>query len=747
MNTAISVSGDFTISHASFQCTGAYNNRQWLINAGWTSGKETLSPGDIFAAIFNTNTPFDPDHLLPEINLSQVTASLSPGKAFGFSCYSSVNWPAPFGIPLGLAIRELGFIFQYTSGQSSTTQATGTVEVGGNSVDILCYFSGASPVFILVDQIPALSLSSVFTQFFNFDGPGNFIDISFQNSQIYYLKDGGSTQGLPQLPTTIVPGLNISSQVTLELAGVTFPTIDLSVGIASGNGILVNGSFNQPVGLAGFLMLTGANPSYSGGPVLTINSRNGQRVFGLDCGLQFLGENFGQAGLTISNESGSTVLSATLSYPGTIGPFTNPSLSMTYSAATGFQITNWPGLNVDNPAIDFAQLLSEINNNVAGCGNISLVFNQVVQTSFTISPHFQTQNPDIPGVAAGQFYIVLNGFYTITAGGYVVCSLSLPTLALSFSAPSDFSFSSILSDISQAIVSNGQAIVEQLYNNKQALAQFILVFVGKAAAQQLASQLCQQLQNTLNSFLGELAGEGVGVLGALGAAGSALLSLGCGTSSGGGSGGESPNITPLPAPVITSSALAGNCWTVTWGSVTGTNYYQVQVVNAQNKNVDGLQCIQNNSIPFVFTDFSAAPYTLQITAWANPGLNFNSLPSTVQLLRLGTVTAITTNINYATGALSCSFQAVPNATGYTATVSNNNGAVLAQSSQYQSIAPNQVVFDFYPLGFASIPGQYSIAIIATGGSAYIPGNPYISPLLPLHWGVGYAEVGYTFNIS
>ena len=573
MNTIVSTSSDFVLSGATFKCTGLYNNGQWGMNANWTSGRDSLTAGDIFVALFSGT--FDSDGALPTITLNSATAQLNPGQSYSFSCVSTVSWPKPFGITKGLSIQNLGVSFQHTHGQSpaNITQVSGTLEVAGASVDMLGYFSGASPVFLLVHKIPSLSLSAVSEHFFG-ALPENFIDITFQNNQIYYLKTGTSTTGLPSLPTTIESGLNISSEVTLELAGYTFPKVDFTINLTSG--IDINATFENAIGFVGFLQLTGANPDYTGGPTLKIKPAASQ--FELDCGFKFLGENFGQGEMTIAkNAGGKTALAATLSYTGgAIGPFHNPSLSMTYSKADGFQITNWPAVNLTNliDAAKFANKLSKINKNE--CGKVvELAFSQI-NTSFTISPSFVTNKPDVPGVATGQFYIVLNGFYTIsTTTDVVICSVDMPEIALSFTAPSDFSFSTIGTAISNAITSNASSIVQQLYENKPALAKFMTVMLGKAGLQQVATKLCEKTKQSLDNYLNKLSvgGGGGAVLGALGGALSALTAIGCSTSSGSHGSHKGPNVTALPRPVITSSSLVGNNWTVNWNSISGANYY------------------------------------------------------------------------------------------------------------------------------------------------------------------------------
>ena len=748
MNTIVSIASNFTIADAIFQSNGTFNSNQWTIMANWTSGKETLQPADIFAAF--SSVVFDPTNILPSVTFNSAQGILIPDQSIHFSCNSTVNWSTPFGIPVGLEIQNLDFFFQQhlnDAKQPPIIKISGSVQVSSVSFDVFGYFSGASPVFILVDSIPTLSLNEIFSQF-GITLPENFIEINFNNSQIYYMARKTVPNGVPSLPTIPSQGLNISTQLSLELADVTFPTIDININI--NNGISTTGTFGNSINLAGFLTLTGANSTYTGGPTLNINSQNNQTNLQLNCGLIFLNQNFGLAGITISkDQSGNTNLSATLSYSGTVGPFQNPSLTMEYSKVNGFQITNWPAFNLQNliDAEKFQQTLSTIYQQKSSCGAVvNFILNQV-ETNFTISTQFVTQNPNISGVPAGQFYLILTGSYTISASSNVVCSLPLPTLALSFALPSAFNFDAIATTIGNTITSNAEAVIQQLFDNKPALAQFLLVFTAKQNLQALANQLCQTEKTQLNDFIADTAGAGEGVLGALGAAGTALIAMGCGIPSGSGSSNGSPNVSTLATPAINRSVLNGLNWTIIWGAVQNTNYYEVQVSNVGGENITGVQYSATSSTTISFNNLNDAPYTAQIIAWANPGLNINSAAGNVQLLQLDSVSGINTAINYQTGILSCTFQSVDNASGYTTSIFDGNGVLQMQSTTYALATGNEIIVNFRILDLKNIPQFYKIGVIPTGGNTYISGEEYTSLSTALNWGVGFCQIGNTFNIN
>jgi hypothetical protein len=750
MNTVISATGNMTIVGNLATCSGSYSNSRWLINADWqATGGNAISINTLIAQI-TSGFDFDPNHLLPSISFTAIHVGFNPGTSSSFACSGSINWPKPFGIPIGLGVNNLVFLLLKQNNAPLQIQVSGDAYINSTSVHAAIYFTGGTPDFILVDAMPTLSLSGILHQFFGSGAniPGNFIDLTLTNNHIYYLAANGTVPtGIPI--TAPQQGLNLASTCTLELAGQTLPAVDVTVNVASGNGIAVTGTFQNPVSLAGFLSLTGVG--YTGGPSLNISTQNGNTTFGMSCGLQFLGYNFGTGVMTIDNSTGQKVLTAQLTYNGTLGPFTNPKLNMKYSDGH-FAITNWPGVQAANLAIDFAKALNNINN-AKGCGKIlNLVLDNTVETNFTISPNFTTQKPNIPGVADGQFYLVLSGFYTISATGTVVCSLDMPQLALSFSAPSDFSFNSIMTQIGDTIVSNAESVVQQLVNDPKALALFITVFAGKKVASQIVDQICDKaLSAALETFVGALGTVGEGVLAALGAAGGALVSLGCGSSSGGGGGGgggggSSPNIQPLATPQILSAVITANNWTVTWGAVSGTNYYQVIITDGNNKCIN-VQYVANTAATIALpAALNAAPYTCQVVAWANPGMNYNSAPGTATLSRLGQPTSVTLQVNYTTGMLTCVFAPVANATGYTTAVYNGS-TQLKVTTAFTVESDGNIQVNFPVMALLPVPHQYIMGITATGGNTYLPGLEWMSQPQPLNWGVGFTTIGSTFNVS
>jgi hypothetical protein len=194
------------------------------------------------------------------------------------------------------------------------------------------------------------------------------------------------------------------------------------------------------------------------------------------------------------------------------------------------------------------------------CGKLAaLAFDKTIDTSFVVTPTVATTKPKDSTANDGQVYVLINGYYKISALGTLVATIALPQLVLSLSTPSEFTFGGIVEKIRQTILDNGVQVVEQLWNDRSQLAKFIAVFVSRKVLKQLIAEMaCKDLQKELEAFEKALengsgdgdggggdgggggGGGGGGVSpGSVGAGiGSVLSILGCGGGNGEGSGGS-----------------------------------------------------------------------------------------------------------------------------------------------------------------------------------------------------------------
>jgi hypothetical protein len=153
----------------------------------------------------------------------------------------------------------------------------------------------------------------------------------------------------------------------------------------------------------------------------------------------------------------------------------------------------------------------------------------------------------------------------------------------------------------------------------------------------------------------------------------------------------------------------------------------VQVFDKNRTLVGMVQYTEDPTATITFTDLAAAPYCCQLIAWAVPGLNYNSAPTTITLRQLSAPSSISSHVGAA--EVQCSFSPVTNATGYTASVlAGANHTVLATSSTGTvSGNPPQVTFSF-DLALKASPEGYFIAVICTGGDQYISSNEIVIAL-------------------
>ncbi|MCF2874784.1 MULTISPECIES: hypothetical protein [unclassified Tenacibaculum] len=614
MSVIISSKSNLTLAGVTFHCTGEWKNKQWIIISKW-DGSETLTASKLVKAILNKSLSKSSSSKFPAISFENVTGKLKPETSFSFSGTSSVSWPKPFGVNLGLKIENLGFTLAHKMAEkgTNTLQAFGKVKVAGQEVNVNCYFKDTSPVFILVDKIPSLSWAEV-SSHFGLNLPSNFFNISFANNQIYYLEKGQTASQTSLLPSdlTAKSGLNVASNVTLELAGITFPAVDVNVN--TDRDVAIKGTFDKAIPFidSKILKLTGANPMYTGGPTLRTNLKSSSPTLGLACGFEFLGLKCGNAGMTVSKDKkGNIKFTGKLAYPNKIGTITNPSLDVSYSKAKGLQVTNWPAF-VSKGLLtlkDFLKAIKHINNHE--CGSVkNSVRKKLKLAAKKNAPTFKTSFTIIPTLGTSlsgnttQLKITLNGTYSILtstpptetinatqkSNDIVICSVPLPTLNVLIPIPTSFSFSTIKTEAIQLINKKVKKIVSQLLNERAALIKFLAVFVGVKELKKQIENVCDKkeegddndggdgdqpsTQDQLKDFFEvagdelEIAGEPIAIVGDVAAVVGTMVATGLGGCSSGGGGGHghhngghssgshgnsAPNIQPLPKPTLSSN--------------------------------------------------------------------------------------------------------------------------------------------------------------------------------------------------
>jgi len=489
---------------------------------------------------------------------------------------------------------------------------SGSAVIAGKTLDAVLFLQNGRLCLLSLDGIPTVRVSALFDQFLGpgMNWPTEFVDLSLIDSSIFYSYVAGAS--LPAiLPPPILArkanipgvGLYVATTISLTLAEHAFPPLDAQINVVRDKGFTIEGDLTKPAALfdPGFLLLSGHG--FEGGPRLAVRSFDQpggtSRQFTLICAYTLFGHHFGESSLSVATDSsGPPKLAASLSYLGTLGPFTNPKLSFTWSKNQGFIIQNFPTISIPGVVLDFKKLLSAVSSK-KGCGAlVDLAFKEVIQASFFAKPTVSTTKPPGSGAADGQIYVLIDGYYKMSTGATLVASVNLPRLVLSFSAPGEFTFDGIVTKIGKTIVDNGEAVVEQLWNDKAQLAKCLSAFVAKEVMQKVLGNLvCDGLKSVLKDFLTALGDAVLSTIGeALGAAAAAIAGIGkaCGgggdgDSGGGGGGGGEQSRAALTTPSINQRSYQTNAVLVTWSEVKSAAGYEIGMVDSTTRLIGPVQ--------------------------------------------------------------------------------------------------------------------------------------------------------------
>lgn len=617
-----------------------------------------------------------------------------------------------------------------------------SLTIAGQAVDAAVYLASGRPSLIVVDRMPSVSFSGLFNQFVpGSTWPSQAVDVTLKNSAIFYVQQqtGTTPPGLPtDFPvqiTNFAPGLYVATTVTLTLGGFSVSAAT-TIGQVSGQGLTIDVDLAAPVTLFDSNFVVLSDTGFAGaGPNLTVGGGSGT----LACGATLFGTSFGAASVTLTGGTEPS-LAATLTYAGTLMGVANPSLSFSWDDTDGFQITDFPIL-VPTALVDIVDELKKISA-AAGCGAlVALALNQIIQTSFYVSPSVTTVRPPAPttqptwptvqpswpaGTGAGQpIYVVIAGYYKVTLGDTTpIATIDLPELVLTVPTPGSFSFGSILATIGNFIALNATAVVQQLWNDKPALGALLAAAVAPAVATQVAANLtCAALKKLLNDFLDELPdapGGGTGGGGAGGGAGSAAQALGAaaaaaaalaGACSAGGNSGGSQVGTALAAPILAPPSFQNGAVTASWSAVSGAVGYRAQLID-QARNVAGpVQFLPAGTLATTFpinpSTFVSGTAFVQVLARA--GGNSTAVDSAFASQALQVIMPPTNvGLSWSFGSLLAFWQ--PGTVG--------TGPAQYHVRLYDDVAATHLV------GEITAAGSSPAAITRTDGAAFAPGQSY-----------------------
>ena len=635
---------------------------------------------------------------------------------------------------------------------------SGTVIIAGRRLIATGFVHDSNLSILALEEIPMIQVSELFDQFCgsvvgsSLRWPTEIVDLTLSGTSIVYSyvesKDfppGIGTSGMGK-------GLFAASRISLSLAGHEFAPVAAQLHVESGKGFTIEGDWTRSVSLLSedFLVLSGP---VSGGPHLSLQSFDGdgpnsaKRGFRLNCAFSLFKTTPIITDLSITTDTGNNPpkLAATLTYPGTLGPFDKPSISFTWSQDMGFQLQNFPSISIPNLNLDFKSLLKDImsENN---CGKLSDWVANKIEQQFFAKPSVTTTKP--AGAADGVLFVVINGYYKISAAGHLVVTVDLPQLALALAAPSQFSFDGVVDLIRDAIVDNAKAVVMQLWNDKAKLGMFMAAFAGAEALKKMASeisdQFCKALKELVEKFADALATAAGDLAAALAAAAGAIAGTlgglchsddnGGGNGGGGGGGGASDGGTlsaALPPPTITRKAVSAGALLVEWSAVASAIGYEVLLRDSSQALVGALQRLLADpktkaiptraTIPIEPPALAVGRCRVLVKALADAtGAATDSSYTPAYLFKLDAPENVTMSYDPdpAANVLTAQWSLVPSATGYEARVRNTTAnSVVATAT---TIPPAT----FRLADFATREaGDYTVAVRALGpDDTYIPGN-------------------------
>lgn len=462
-------------------------------------------------------------------------------------------------------------------------QFTGLAEIAGQRLHVEACLENGECVLIALDKIPTIQVSQIFDHFFapSLHWPVDILDLLLSDSVLIYLfRQNSGAFSLPAALRNVKgPGLFAASKVLLTLANVSLPELEVCLCLIKNQGLQIDATLIDPVTLlADFLVLSGSG--FKGGPELSLQTYDqpggAKRRFALACAFTLLGTQIAETDLTLTSDgqSKSPALAAVLSHPGSLGPFQDPKLSLSWSKSAGFKVEDFPHIPIPNINLDFANLLRRISSK-NGCGEIvDLVFKDTIKQHFVAKPSISTTKPARPDVRDGQLFVIIHGYYRLSLEDTVVANVDLPELVISLSMPSEFTFDSIVDRIARSIEENAEAVVEQLWDDKAQLFTVLAVFLGEEGLKKVVSAAtCKALQALGGAALEALAyallvlGEYVsGPLLLLLAALFVIELLHWSTS------GQEAH--PLPQPELDPPSWDGTV-VICWREVTGAVGYQV----------------------------------------------------------------------------------------------------------------------------------------------------------------------------
>lgn len=449
---------------------------------GSASFNLTAFANRILGATFHINLPsFFPAILIDALSGTICLATQTLPASYAFQARSStVIQP----LPLVPGLKFKGFDITLANKSGNVIQLASSVLASG----ALKWLDGLAGELTLVDKAYAVSLrfshslgiEGLLHDLFDCEVPAglasllpNFLPLSAgQPIRLYHADTSFTLPG----GATFAQGYHLD-QCAVQMLGLTFA---IKFDWQDAN----NYTFTAAAGTLDFYLFKMVAPSATPAPsaaldgpqVQVVKSPDGLQVK-LQADLQFSKPSL-TLGLALTAQHDFDVFQGTLTY-GQLPP-----LTIAWSKTKGFQLVDFPLADL-LPAgfIDFARMMEQLSEQSSGsCGKmVDLAFSNTVTTSFKTDVELGS------GQASNRPGIRVSGTYTVKVFGADICTVPFDPITLTGVIPSS------LDDVGQAIATtlqdNALALVQALWNDREAYFKFI----AAQSAQKLGKTLTAQL--------------------------------------------------------------------------------------------------------------------------------------------------------------------------------------------------------------------------------------------------------------
>ncbi|HEY0835243.1 MAG TPA: LamG-like jellyroll fold domain-containing protein [Azospirillum sp.] len=482
----------------------------------------------------------------------------------------------PLGIP-GVVMTALGFgleyVFETKTDAGATVPAVWRMRLQGSvafpgavALTGKVLFTNGTPVVSVVEITQPLSVDAVFQQMIGSAWPTGLLDIVFQKGAIWYAPAAVTADG-----TAYAQGFNARATTTVYTLADIVLSAQLTADSAAGPGGMV-ASAQSPAPIDwGFVSFYDPKDGTLG-PAVAIDS--GRDLFQVRCGIALFDSPAAECTLTVTD----TTMYGTLTVPGGMGPFDNPTLSFTWDDRNGFQVADWPLKGLQLPEFSF--------DRIQGSGNCR----QTVIDSLPIDSRFDvdaslgiTLKNGVPSLK-----IVLNGTFdlVVKSSAYPKTLLSADVVNTALVVPFPGTGRFTWDDLADSFIDCMQDAADSIFRNLlEDPANLAKLLGGKAiefAVGEVAAYLiCRNIpQATAQAFATgatgaiatavEIGGTSILVGGVVGTLIGGVFTNGGGTAAAASGTGDPAPGTP-GAPLLSwSDGLA-----VTWSAVADADRYSV----------------------------------------------------------------------------------------------------------------------------------------------------------------------------